>query len=171
MPMPAGRWNRGIAYCSDRGIELHRLYLLCDLARLELAEGRWEEAAETASAVIRIPRTSTTPRIVSLSVLALVRARRGDPETHPLLDEAWALAEPTNELPRLGRVAVARAETFWLESDHQAVLDATAAAFELANEQRSAWFAGELACWRRRAGAQEAVPEVVAKPVRAPARR
>jgi DNA-binding CsgD family transcriptional regulator/tetratricopeptide (TPR) repeat protein len=156
--------ERGIAYCSDRGIELHRLYLLSDLARLELAEGRWEEAADTASAVIRIPRTSTTPRIVSLSVLALVRARRGDPETRPLLDEAWALAEPTNELPRLGRVAVARAEMFWLEGDHQAVLGATAAAFELAKQQRSAWFAGELAGWRSRAGAQEAVPEVLAKP-------
>ena len=156
--------NRGIAYCSDRGIELHRLYLLSDLARLELAEGNWEEAADTASAVIRIPRTSTTPRIVSLSVLALVRARRGDPETHPLLDEGWAMAEPTNELPRLGRVAVARAETFWLEGNHEAVLEATGAAFDLAKELRSPWFAGELASWRRRSGVREAVPEGLAKP-------
>ena len=156
--------ERGIAYCSDRGIELHRLYLLSDLARLELAEGNWEEAADTASAVIRIPRTSTTPRIVCLSVLALVRARRGDPETQPLLDEAWALAEPTNELPRLGRVAVAKAETFWLEGNHEAVRDATSVAFELATQQRSGWFAGELASWRRRSGIREAVPEVLAKP-------
>jgi len=161
----ARRWvERGIAYCSERGIELHRLYLLGYLARLELAEGRWEEAADTASAVIRIPRSSTTPRIVSLSVLALVRARRGDPETHPLLDEAWALAEPTDELPRLGRVAVARAEVFWLEGNHQGVLGATDAAFELAKRQQSPWFAGELACWRRRARAQEAVPEQVPEP-------
>src|SRR5262249_51809822 len=137
--------DKGITYCSDRGIELHRLYLLSDLARLELAEGNWEVAADTAAAVLRIPRTSISPRIVSLSVLALVRARRGDPEAHLLLDEAWALAEPTNELSRVGRVSVARAETFWLEGDHDAVLEATRVAIDLATQQRWPWFAGELA--------------------------
>ena len=105
----------GIAYCSDRGLELFRLYLLAFRARLELDQGRWSEAAESAASVLRIPRTSTRPRIESLVVLARVRARRGDPDVWPLLDEAWDLAEPTNELPRLGPVAVARAEAAWLE--------------------------------------------------------
>jgi len=161
----AGRdLEAGIGYCSDRGIELHRLYLLAGRARLELDEGRWDEAADTAAAVLRIPRTSTTPRIVALSVLALVRARRGDPGWEPLLDEAWARAEPTNELPRLGRVAVARAEAFWLDGDNRSVLEATDAAFDLAQERMSPWFAGELACWRRRAGANERIPASIAKP-------
>jgi ATP/maltotriose-dependent transcriptional regulator MalT len=156
--------DQGIEYCSIRGIELHRLYLLVDRARLELQEGRWDEAADTASVVLRVPRTSTTPRTVALSVLALVRARRGDPETKELLDEAWALAEPTNELSRLGIVAAARAEVFWLAGDHRAVLDSTDAAFALANERRARWIRGELACWRRRAGAEEAAPMHVAEP-------
>src|SRR5262249_61694319 len=92
------------------------------------------------------------------------RAGRGDPEAQLLLDEAWALAEPPNELSRVGRVSVARAETFWLEGDHGAVLEATGIAFDLATQQRWPWFAGELACWRRRAGAREPAPEVMAKP-------
>jgi tetratricopeptide (TPR) repeat protein len=89
----------GIAYCSDRGLELFRLYLLAYRARLELDAGRWPEATDSAASVLRIPRTSNKPRIMALVVLALVRARRGDPGVWPLLDEAWDLAEPTEELP------------------------------------------------------------------------
>jgi DNA-binding CsgD family transcriptional regulator/tetratricopeptide (TPR) repeat protein len=145
----------GIAYCSERGFELFRLYLLAARARLELDQGRWSDAADTAASVLRIPRTSTTPRILSLVVLGLVRARRGDPGQREALDEAWALAEPTGELPRLGPVAAARAEAAWLEGDRSAVDEATEDAFRLALERKSPWLVGELAGWRRRAGLGE----------------
>jgi DNA-binding CsgD family transcriptional regulator len=142
----------GLAFCSDRGFELFRLYLLAYRARLELDQGRWTEAADTAASVLRIPRTSTTPRILTLAVLALVRARRGDPEVWPLLREAWTLAEPTGELPRIAPVACARAEAAWLEGDRDGVDEATKAPLELALERKAPWAIGELAAWRRRAG-------------------
>jgi DNA-binding CsgD family transcriptional regulator/tetratricopeptide (TPR) repeat protein len=156
--------DQGITYCSERGLELFRLYLLANRARLELDEGHWSDAADSAAAVLRIPRTSTTPRIVSLVVLALVRARRGDPEVGPLLDEAWMLAEPTRELPRLGPVAAARAEAAWLEGDRDAVVAATEAALPLALERKAGWLIGELTGWRRRAGLDEEVPESAVEP-------
>jgi DNA-binding CsgD family transcriptional regulator len=89
--------------------------LLAYRAILELVEGRWDEAAETASKVLRIRRTSTTPRIRALVTLALVRLRRGDPDSESLLDEAWALAEPTGEPERMQPVVDARNERDWLE--------------------------------------------------------
>jgi DNA-binding CsgD family transcriptional regulator len=85
-------------------------------------------------------------------VLALVRARRGDPEVWPLLREAWTMAEPTGELPRIAPVACARAEAAWLEGDRDQVDEATRAALELALECNACWAIGELAAWRRRAG-------------------
>jgi DNA-binding CsgD family transcriptional regulator/tetratricopeptide (TPR) repeat protein len=106
---------RGLAICSDNGFELSRLYLLAYRAILELDEGRWDEAAETASMVLRIRRTSTTPRIRALVTLALVRLRRGDPDVESLLAEAWALAEPTGEWQRMQPVLAARKEHEWLE--------------------------------------------------------
>jgi tetratricopeptide (TPR) repeat protein len=154
----------GIAYCSERGLELFRLYLLAYRARLELDQGRWLEAADSAASVLRRPRTSTTPRIVSLVVLALVRARRGDPQVWPLLDEAWALAEPTGELPRLGPVAVARAEAAWLEGQPEVIGAETEAVLDLARCRGARWLAGELACWRRRVGLQEQVGVALAEP-------
>jgi DNA-binding CsgD family transcriptional regulator len=102
--------------------------------------------------VLRVPRTSITPRIVALVVLALVRARRGDPGHQEPLDEAWALAEPTGELARLGQVAAARAEVAWLAGENNAVAHATQGALRLALERRSGRFAGELAAWRGRVG-------------------
>ena len=98
------------------------------------------------------------PRILALVVLALVRARRGDPGPQPLLDEAWRLAEPTGELPRLGPVAAAKAELAWLEGDHAAVDQATRSALPLALQLKASWLTGELAVWRRRAGLDWTIP-------------
>jgi DNA-binding CsgD family transcriptional regulator len=154
----------GIAYCSERGLELVRLYLVAFGALLELREGRWSEATELAAAVVRIPRTSTTPRILALVVLGLVRARRGDPEHQAALDEAWQLAEPTCELPRLGPVAAARAEVAWLAGDRDALDAATAGPLALAFERKSPWLIGELALWRHRAGLDAELLSEAAEP-------
>jgi DNA-binding CsgD family transcriptional regulator len=154
----------GLAYCSEHGIELTRLYVLAAQARLELNEGNWTQAAETASIVLRIPRTSTTPRINALVVLALVRARRGDPDVRPLLEEARSLALPTNELPRVGPVAAALAEVAWLDGETVAVAAAAADGLSLAPGCRSSWLLGELAVWRSRAGVDPQVPGRIAKP-------
>jgi DNA-binding CsgD family transcriptional regulator len=154
----------GIAYCGDRGLELSRRYLLAFRARLELDQGRWSEAADSAAAVLRVPMTSTRPRIESLVVLARVRGRRGDPEAWPLLDEAWELAEPTKELPRIGPVAVARAEVAWLEGDRDGVHEATAGPLQLACERQAPWLVGELAVWRRYAGLDVAIAAEAAEP-------
>ena len=148
----------GLAYCSARGLELYRLYLLAFRARFELDQGRWMDAADTATTVLGIPRTSTTPRIWALTVLGLVRARRGDPGARSALEEAWQLAQMTDELPRLGLVAAARAEAAWLEGDSGAVDEATRATLALAIELGSPWPAGELAVWRRRAGLAVEIP-------------
>jgi DNA-binding CsgD family transcriptional regulator len=147
----------GLQHCSDHGLELYRLYLLAHGARVALDTGRWDDAVDDAKAVLRVPRSSTTPRILTLVVLALVRARRGDPEVRALLDEAWALAEPTGELPRIGPVAVARAEVAWLDGRPDEVVEATDAALDLAVRRQSTWRVGELLSWRSRAGVRDEV--------------
>ena len=144
--------HAGFEYCSDRGFELFRLYLLAFRARLELCQGQWSAAADTAEAILRVPRASITPRILALAVLALVRARRGDPGGSALLEEAWALAEPTGSLFRLGPVAGASAEAAWLAGDGNGVASATQRALEIAVERNSGFVIAELAKWRRRAG-------------------
>jgi DNA-binding CsgD family transcriptional regulator len=142
----------GLAYCSDHGLELYRFYLLGYHALVELDQGRWDNAAEAAAAVLRIRRASIMPRITGLVVLGLVRARRGDPGHRDLLDEAWSLAEPTDELFRMRRIVAARAEVAWLMGDREAVAGITEYPLRLAQETEDRSSLGEIGVWRRRAG-------------------
>jgi ATP/maltotriose-dependent transcriptional regulator MalT len=147
-----GSW---LEFCGEHGLDLWRLYLLAYQSRCLLDLGRWDEAADTATLVLRVPRASALPRILAFVVLGLVRVRRGDPGASEALEEAAALAEAGRELQRLEPVAAAIAEAAWLRGDQEAVLPATEGALELARERKSAWVIGELACWRRRAGGDE----------------
>ena len=151
--------ERGLAYCSDHGLELYRLYLLAYRSRSRLDQGRWDEAADDAAAVVRVPRASTFPRTLTQIVLGLIRARRGDPGRWPPLDDAWSLAEHTGEDGRMGPAAAARAEAAWLEGDHGVVAGMTDGALALVlRGERRPWTISELVYWRWRAGIHEDVP-------------
>ncbi|HEY1273452.1 MAG TPA: AAA family ATPase [Thermoleophilaceae bacterium] len=154
----------GLEYCTERGLDLWRLFFVPCRARLELDRGLWEEAAGEAGLALEDRRTWPVPRVLALTVLGLVRARRGDLDARPLLDEALELAEPTGELQRIGPVAAARAEAAWLEGRLDQVAGETAAALELAIRRHARWAVGELACWCRRAGVEERIAEPVAEP-------
>jgi DNA-binding CsgD family transcriptional regulator/tetratricopeptide (TPR) repeat protein len=156
--------DRALELCTERGLELWRHFAFAGRARLQLERGELSAASESASVVLRDPRSAPVPRVVALSVAGLVRARRGDPEAWPLLDEAWELAEPSGELQRVEPAAAARAEAAWLEGRRDAVIEATEAALALAVRRRDPWIVGELACWRRRAGVREELPLDVPDP-------
>jgi DNA-binding CsgD family transcriptional regulator/tetratricopeptide (TPR) repeat protein len=162
--LAAGHLARGLSYCDERGLDLWRLFLVACRSRLELDLGRWTEAGDFAARALGDPRTWPVPRLFALSVLGLLRARRGDPSVWEPLEEARALAEPTHELQRIGPVAAARAEAAWLEDDHPAVLDATGPALELARRRAAWWVVGDLLRWRRLAGVLEPAPPEVPAP-------
>jgi DNA-binding CsgD family transcriptional regulator/tetratricopeptide (TPR) repeat protein len=147
-----GYLGPALRYTSDRGLELRRAYLLAYRAQLELDLGRWQEAVDTAALVLRDSRRSRIPRIIALTTVARVRARRGDPDVWPPLDEALSLAGRGDELQASEPVAVARAEAAWLEGDRDGVERATGAALSRARLTRSRWVVSEVAAWRRRAG-------------------
>jgi DNA-binding CsgD family transcriptional regulator/tetratricopeptide (TPR) repeat protein len=152
--------DAGLDYCGERGLDYWSLFLLGCRARLDLDQGRWTEAAESAAAVARDPRSWPVPRVWALAVLGLVRARRGDPDVWPDLDAGLAQAEPTGELQQIAPVAAARAEAAWLQGTPAAVADETKTALDLALRCGAAWEAGDLANWRWRCGIAEDVPGV-----------
>jgi DNA-binding CsgD family transcriptional regulator/tetratricopeptide (TPR) repeat protein len=148
----------GLEYCRERGLDTWRLYLFACRARLELQRGRWDEAADSAALVLRDPRSATFARGLALTTLGLVRVRRGDPEQSTPLSEEQAIAQPTQELARIGPVAAARAEAAWLVGDYATVEQETDAALSLALKRQSSWLVGELSYWRWLAGVHDDVP-------------
>jgi len=156
----------GSEYCIERGLDTWRLYLQACRARLELDLGRWSDAAGTAAAVLRDPRSAPVPRGWALAALGVVKARRGDDASEPL-SEAEDLAWPTGELQRIGPVAAASAEAAWLTGENALVAGATDEALELAMLHQSPWIAGELAYWRWQAGQHDELPAgTLAEPYR-----
>jgi DNA-binding CsgD family transcriptional regulator/tetratricopeptide (TPR) repeat protein len=157
----------GLEYCTQRGLDTFRLYLLGARARLELDLGQWAQAADSAAMVLRDPRGAQLARTWALATLGLVRARRGDADADEPLEQAHVMVEPTFELDRITQVAAARAEATWLSGDHAAVKHRTDAALALALDRADPWAIGELAYWRWQAGTREKLaPELLAEPYR-----
>ncbi|HLJ04161.1 MAG TPA: AAA family ATPase [Solirubrobacteraceae bacterium] len=157
----------GIAYCRERGLEAWEQTLLGTKTCLELARGQWEEAAETATRVLETsPGWDVGPRNAALIVLALVRARRGDPGYEPLLDQALDTARGAGDLQLLVPVAVARAEAAWLAGDLNAIEAATGDAFDRAQTSGCPGYLGRLASWRARGGLRDRLRGPVLEPHR-----
>ncbi|HEX3975681.1 MAG TPA: AAA family ATPase [Solirubrobacteraceae bacterium] len=149
-PRATRHLGEGIAYCAERDLDSWGLYMTGWRARVHLEQGRWDEAAAEATAVLRRPGTAIPSRITPLAVLGRLRARRGDPDVWGPLDEAVELAAGTGEVQRLLPVALARAEARWLGGEPGAVADETDGVLELAMARASVWELGELLMWRRR---------------------
>ncbi len=161
----AGHYHaEGLAIAAEPDYDLWRLNLLATRSVLELEQGRWDEATQSATLAMSDPRSSPLPRILGRVVLGLVRARRGDPSSRPLLDEALALAAPSGELQRIAPASAASAELAWLTGDAGAIDEITAPAQSLGVERGAPWLVGHLACWRRRAGLDEPVAITVPEP-------
>jgi len=163
---PAERYLReGIDYCELHEVQDCLYYIQAYGACLALNRGDWDEAARTATEGLEYHDALTVQeRMNSLVVLALVRARRGDPGAVPLLDEATRLAVPTGELQRIGPVAAARAELAWYRGDLQAVRAEVAVGLSAAAGHRDQWIIGELAYWGRLADPTLEVPADLAEP-------
>jgi ATP/maltotriose-dependent transcriptional regulator MalT len=158
---------RGVDYCSERDLGTWRQSLVALGARADLDRGRWGDAAAGAARVLRTARTRASPPALARSVLALVRARRGDPGVDDALefpvpgdDASLAGLRPVLAAPPVSKIyiAAARAEIAWLRGELAAVALATEEAFDLAVRWNAGWAVGELAYWRWRAGIVEEVP-------------
>jgi DNA-binding CsgD family transcriptional regulator len=147
--------SAGLAYSEGIDFDVYRYYLLSWQAKLRLAAGRWDEAAQIAGICLGEP--CPFARIHALVALGLVRARRGDPDPWTPLDEALQLAGPRRELQWIAPVAIARAEAAWLEGRNDAAAAATDTALEFSVSKNSPYTTA-LVYWRWRAGLPPAVP-------------
>jgi len=118
----------GLEYCQERDIIFWQNYITVWRARLLLERGRWDDAAADANAVLAGHGIARINRAFALVIAATVRARHGDPDAQPMLDEAQDLARRMPDLQRIGVVAIARAEAAWLRGDFASAIEELRAA-------------------------------------------
>jgi DNA-binding CsgD family transcriptional regulator len=154
------RWlDAGLTACDELELDLWRLALLSLRVRDELDRGRWVDASATAARIRADIRDSPEPLLEAQLVTALVRARRGDPDTAPPLADARGIVAAADAASWSAVLACAVAEVAWLERQPRGVRDATQAALEheRAAGPSSRWL-GELAFWRRKNGIDDELP-------------
>jgi hypothetical protein len=163
----AGRdLDRALAFTQARDLAGYTQHLLGNRARLRLDRGDWAGAEQDARAALA-ERVGSSGRLADALVpLALLQARRGDPDAAATLQEATERAFSTGELQWTGQAAAARAEHAWLHGEDDLVAEEAASVFELAVQVAHPWFSGELAFWLSLAGAPPPTPTVVAEPYR-----
>ena len=155
----AGEWlAASVAYCEERELDLWRLAILSHRVRFELDQGRWADATSTAEVLIAETRDSPEPRFQARLVLALVRARRGDPDTTPLLAEAAATVDEADDSDWRAALACAVAEVTWLERRTDGVREATQAALDHQLSTPTFLWTAELRYWRRKHGIADELP-------------
>jgi len=160
-------FQEGVEYCEERGIFSHSAYIRAYYTTCELDRGCWTEAARMATELLQGSEvTGVQQRITILATLALVRLRRGDPGAEPLLDEALALALPTSELNRIGRVAAARAERAWYAGRYADVADEATRGLVHVDGHTAPWIRGELLFWLSRVQPVALPDQEVAEPYR-----
>lgn len=138
----------GISYCLERDLDAWRDYMRGWLALLQVREGRWREAAETAGLVLANPYVTPMLRSPATFALAQLRTRRGDPAVEPLLRDVAHLFERGVEIPRFVLFVVVRAEGAWLSGEVSSeLLELLPQACEKAKVTRSEWLYGEAAFW------------------------
>ena len=155
---------QALALCERDEFERCRSYYLAWSAMCDVHLGRWDEAAEHALEVVRLPSAWTTTRIAALIALGRVQSRRGDADAAATLDEALDLALASNTFRHMGPVRAARAEAAFLRGDMGALMEEAHDALPQAAERRHPWIAGELAYWLSRAGLGDGIPQPCAEP-------
>jgi DNA-binding CsgD family transcriptional regulator/tetratricopeptide (TPR) repeat protein/ribosomal protein L10 len=133
-------------------------------ALLDVSLGRWQEAVSAIEELLdtgELPAVSEAP---ATWALAAVELRRGGSQAHQLVNRAWELAAPTEELQWVRPAACLRAEAAWLVGDHSDIDAATDPLYATALERGHGWDVGELAIWRWRGGVLDEAPPRCAAP-------
>jgi DNA-binding CsgD family transcriptional regulator/tetratricopeptide (TPR) repeat protein len=159
-------FEAGLRFAREHDTDASRAYLECWLALSNLSRGRWSEVGPLAESVLANPYNAAISRMMALLAVGRLRARRGDPDVWPALDEALEMAEATSTLQRIGPVRAARAEAAWLAGDLERAGREASLVLDLALAKAHPWHIGELSWWRSRGGLPPAESSLAAEPWR-----
>jgi DNA-binding CsgD family transcriptional regulator len=143
----------GIAFDRSHDLDSWLHYLVGLYADLKFELGEYAECERQATSALQVPRQTTIMRLPAMTVLARLKARRGDADAVSSIDEVLALALPTKEPSRILPLYLARAELAWARQDLAALKLAVEQALQhITADDNNPWQMTQLQLWRKRAG-------------------
>ena len=158
-------FHDGVAYCQDH--DLGTYYNCLRGVRTSTLErlGRWDESVGIAEAILASV-ASPVNRMIPMTSLAMIAARRGEGDVWPHLDAAMNAADGSTGPMYIGAVRLARAEARWLESDLKGARQEAELADDASAGITDPWLNGEIAVWLLRTGSPRAGQRELAEPYR-----
>jgi DNA-binding CsgD family transcriptional regulator/tetratricopeptide (TPR) repeat protein len=153
----------GVAYCDERDITTFATCLRGHRSEALVRTGQWDEAVELCRHMMQRSFASPVNRLSALMSLGTIRARRGEGDAWPLLDDAAVAADGTGEPQWITSVRLARTEAFWLDGDMTAAQHEVELAAAVA-VHCNAWVRGAIVVWMRRLGMPPDGPGDIAEP-------
>jgi len=159
-------FQRILPFLLARGLDGYARHMLGHRARVGLIRGDWaaaDEDVEQSLSGVPMPGAFLVP---SMTVQAVLLARRGAPGAYEAADAAAERAYRAGEAQFVVPAAITLAELHWLDGDLDRAATEARRGYHLAQELGQPWFVGELAFWLWRCGRLDAAPEIAAEPFR-----
>lgn len=149
------------AFFDEHDLDGSALCLAGDVTEGLMDLGRWADAESRATEIAG--RGQRSGRVQALAVLGRLRARRGNGDPFPFLDEAMELqakygGEATYPL------RAAKAEAAWLAGDRRRAVREIEVGLAAVTERTNPWLVGEIGFWASKAGVQWDCPRVPSEP-------
>ncbi|HEY6625741.1 MAG TPA: response regulator transcription factor, partial [Ignavibacteriaceae bacterium] len=157
-------FSAAVDYANEKDIKLASLCVAGEAAQIKLHMGNWDEAFEISYEVYADTNAPVMDKLMPITIIGLIRARRNDPGAFQLLDEANEMVYDTGELMKLVKLKAARAEAFWLKNELQNNIEELNTAYNLVKYSNNPWAIGEIAFWLWKGGMLSEIPECITEP-------
>ena len=155
---------KGIEHCNIKDLDIHKSFMMGEISKISLDVGNWDEAVEKAEMVLKQKNANIIDKIIPLSVIGIVRARRNDPGALIALDEAVSLSVHSGEFPDNLVAKITKAEAYWLLNRFDLIVNEINTSYLNIIDSNNTWKIGELAFWLWKGGRLSKPPDNIAKP-------
>lgn len=157
-------FTNGIEYSNEHDISLGDLCITGEAVQIKLHMGNWDEAFDISYTIYERNNVPVMDKVLPLSIMGIIRARKNDPGAFKVLDEANEMVFDTGEIMKLVKVKAARAEAFWLINKLEENIDDLIKYYNLVKTINNPWAIGELAFWLWKGKALSEIPKCIAEP-------
>ena len=142
--------EEGINYCEERNLDASKNYKLYVKAKIFFETGDWRQASSILENLLSNPSQLGSVKIFALTVLAIIKIRKGDEDALVYLDEAKLLALKTKEHTRIILVMIAELEYEWLTGKKRITEEELQLSIELVKKIDNNFLNSEFAFWLKK---------------------
>ncbi|HEU5167065.1 MAG TPA: AAA family ATPase [Chitinophagaceae bacterium] len=142
--------EEGINYCEERNLDASKNYKLYVKAKIFFETGDWGQASLILENLLSNPSQLGSVKIFALTVLAIIKIRKGDEDALVYLDEAKLLALKTKEHTRIILVMIAELEHEWLTGKKRITEEELQLSIDLIKKIDNNFLNSEFAFWLKK---------------------